>query len=86
VCPPESLEGIPEPNSKWSGTSTPGADGSVTPRTDPDVEKGYAVLATSESFAPSRAKKWALFGLGLLLALVAFGTTLAIGPLQYHPA
>jgi len=44
------------------------------------------VLATSESFAPSRAKKWALFGLGLLLALVAFGTTLAIGPLQYHPA
>ena len=44
------------------------------------------MLATSESFAPSRAKKWALFGLGLLLALVAFGTTLAIGPLQYHPA
>jgi hypothetical protein len=44
------------------------------------------VLATSEPFAPSRQQKWGLFGLGLLLAIVAFGVTLAIGPLEYHPA
>ena len=44
------------------------------------------MLATSEPFAPSRAQKWALFGLGLLLAVVAYSVTLGIGPLAYHPA
>jgi hypothetical protein len=44
------------------------------------------MLATSEPFAPSRAQKLALFGLGLLLAIVASSVTLAIGPLEYHSA
>lgn len=44
------------------------------------------MLGTAEPFRPPRRERWALFGLGLVLAAVSFGIALAIGPVEYHSA
>ncbi len=44
------------------------------------------MLGAAKPFTPRRGERYGLFGLGLVLAVIAFFVTMSIGPLQYHHA